>query len=34
MPVSESTVDRDRKFTKSWLYRRIHPAVVEDAVRR
>ena len=28
--VSKSTVDRDLKFTKSWLYRRIHPGIVED----
>ncbi len=26
MQVSKSTVDRDLKFTKSWLYRRLHPA--------
>jgi RNA polymerase sigma factor (TIGR02999 family) len=32
LQVSKSTVDRDLKFTKSWLYRRIHPGVVEDAV--
>lgn len=32
MQVSKSTVDRDLRFTKSWLYRRIHPGV-EDAVR-
>ncbi len=29
--VSKSTVDRDLRFTKSWLFRRIHPCVVEDA---
>jgi hypothetical protein len=23
--VSKATVDRDLKFIKSWLYRRIHP---------
>jgi RNA polymerase sigma factor (TIGR02999 family) len=31
MQVSKSTVDRDLKFTKSWLFRRMHPGVVEDA---
>jgi RNA polymerase sigma factor (TIGR02999 family) len=31
MQVSKSTVDRDLKFTKSWLYRRIYPGIVEDA---
>jgi RNA polymerase sigma factor (TIGR02999 family) len=31
MQVSKSTVDRDLKFTKSWLYRRIHPDIVESA---
>jgi RNA polymerase sigma factor (TIGR02999 family) len=30
MQVSKATVDRDLKFTKSWLFRRIHPGVVED----
>ena len=30
MQVSKSTVDRDFKFTKSWLFRRMHPGVVED----
>lgn len=29
MRVSKATVDRDLKFIKSWLYRRIHPAVTE-----
>ena len=33
MQVSKSTVDRDLRFTKSWLYRRIHPGIIEDAVR-
>jgi len=28
--VSKATVDRDLKFAKSWLYRRIHPGVVDD----
>ena len=31
MGVSKSTVDRDLKFTKSWLFRHMHPGVVEDA---
>ena len=26
MQVSKSTVDRELKFTKSWLYRRMHSA--------
>ena len=25
MQMSKATVDRDLKFTKSWLYKRIHP---------
>jgi DeoR/GlpR family transcriptional regulator of sugar metabolism len=33
MQVSKSTIDRDLRFIKSWLFRRIHPGVVEDAVR-
>jgi RNA polymerase sigma factor (TIGR02999 family) len=32
MQVSKSTVDRDLKFIKSWLYRRIHPGVAAGAV--
>jgi len=31
LQVSKSTVDRDLKFTKSWLYRRVHPGMVEEA---
>lgn len=31
MQVSKSTVDRELKFIKSWLYRRIHPDNAEDA---
>jgi RNA polymerase sigma factor (TIGR02999 family) len=31
MQVSKATVDRDLKFIKSWLFRRIHPGIVEDA---
>jgi RNA polymerase sigma factor (TIGR02999 family) len=33
MQVSKSTVDRELKFIKSWLFRRIHPGVAEDAAR-
>ena len=33
LQVSKSTVDRELKFIKSWLYRRIHPVIAEDAVR-
>jgi RNA polymerase sigma factor (TIGR02999 family) len=32
MQVSKATVDRDLKFIKSWLFRRLHPGVAEDAV--
>ena len=31
MQVSKSTVDRDLRFAKSWLFRRLHPGVVESA---
>lgn len=31
MQVSKSTVDRDLKFAKSWLFRRVHPDAIEDA---
>ena len=31
MQVSKATVDRDLKFIKSWLYRRIHPDAAGDA---
>jgi len=31
MQVSKATVDRDLKFIKSWLFRRIHPGVAQDA---
>ena len=31
MQVSKSTVDRDLRFTKSWLYRRMHPETIPDA---
>ena len=31
MQISKATVDRELRFTKSWLFRRIHPGVVEDA---
>ena len=30
LQVSKATVDRDLRFTKSWLYRRIHPGMVEN----
>jgi RNA polymerase sigma factor (TIGR02999 family) len=30
MQVSKATVDRDLRFAKSWLYRRMHPGIVED----
>jgi DNA-directed RNA polymerase specialized sigma24 family protein len=29
MGASKATVDRELRFVKSWLYRRIHPGVVE-----
>ena len=29
---SKATVDRELKFIRSWLYRRIRPGVVENAV--
>lgn len=32
MQISKSTVDRELKFIKSWLYRHIHPGVVQDNV--
>ena len=31
MQVSKATVDRDLKFVKTWLYRRIHPDISGDA---
>jgi RNA polymerase sigma factor (TIGR02999 family) len=31
MQVSKATVDRDLKFIKSWLYRRVYPDAGEDA---
>ncbi len=30
MGVSKATVDRDLKFTRSWLFRRIHPVMPGD----
>ena len=30
--VSKTTVNRDLRFIRSWLFRRIHPGVVEDEV--
>jgi len=32
MNISKATVDRELKFIKSWLYRRIRPGVIEEAV--
>jgi RNA polymerase sigma factor (TIGR02999 family) len=32
MQVSKATVDRDLKFIKSWLYRRLNPDAVPEAV--
>ena len=32
MNISKATVDRELKFIKSWLYRRIRPSVIEEAV--
>ena len=32
MQVSKSSVDRDLKSIKSWLYRRIYPGVAAGAV--
>jgi DNA-directed RNA polymerase specialized sigma24 family protein len=31
MGVSKPTVDRELRFVKGWLFRRIHPDVVEPA---
>jgi RNA polymerase sigma factor (TIGR02999 family) len=31
LQISKATVDRDLRFTKSWLYRRIHPGMSETA---
>lgn len=33
MQVSKATVDRDLKFTRSWLYRRIHPGATDPRVK-
>jgi RNA polymerase sigma factor (TIGR02999 family) len=30
LQVSKATVDREMKFIKSWLFRRLHPGVVDD----
>ena len=32
MNISKATVDRELKFIKSWLYRRIRPSVIEEAI--
>jgi RNA polymerase sigma factor (TIGR02999 family) len=29
MQISKATVNRDLRFIRSWLYRRIHPGIVE-----
>jgi len=34
MGVSKATVDRDLKFIKSWLYRRLHPDGVPDGASK
>jgi DNA-directed RNA polymerase specialized sigma24 family protein len=34
MQVSKSTVDRELKFIKCWLFRRIYPGIAEDAARQ
>ncbi len=34
MQMSKSTVDRELKFIKSWLFRRMHPSDTEAAVRQ
>ena len=34
MQLSKSTVDRELKFIRGWLYRRIHPALFENAAGR
>jgi DNA-directed RNA polymerase specialized sigma24 family protein len=31
MQISKSTVDRELRFIRSWLYRRIHSGVAVDA---
>jgi len=31
LQISKSTVDRELKFIKSWLYRRIHPDIIGKA---
>jgi DNA-directed RNA polymerase specialized sigma24 family protein len=34
MQVSKATVDRDLKFIKSWLYRRIYPDAIPEAAQK
>ena len=34
MKISRASVDRELKFIKSWLYRRIRPCVIEEAVEQ
>jgi RNA polymerase sigma factor (TIGR02999 family) len=33
MQMSKATVDRDLKFTKSWLYKRIHPGASDRTAK-
>jgi RNA polymerase sigma factor (TIGR02999 family) len=33
MQVSMSTVVRELRFIRSWLFRRIHPGIVEDGIK-
>jgi RNA polymerase sigma factor (TIGR02999 family) len=33
MQVSKATVDRDLKFIRSWLYRRVYPEAVESSIK-
>jgi len=32
LQVSKATVDRDLRFIKSWLYRRLYPEAIQEAV--
>ena len=33
LQLSKSTVDRELRFIRSWLFRRIHPGIVEDGMK-
>jgi len=33
MHLSKSSVDRELRFIRSWLFRRIHPGIVEDGMK-